>query len=95
MPLREGELELLPQDAQVIRTQQELEALSQAALAASADAAAAMLKPVWDLIEAGESLEEIRDGLIGVYPKMPGDELAELLFQARMLAYMQGRAVSS
>jgi hypothetical protein len=92
LPLREGELELIPQDGQVIRTQQELEALSQAALAASEDAAVLMLKPVWELIQAGESLEIIRDGLIDAYGVMPVDELAELLYQARMLAYMRGRA---
>jgi phage gp29-like protein len=91
LPLREGELELIPQDEQVIATQQELEALSQAALAASADAAARMLAPVKGLIEAGKSLEEIRDGLIEAYDAMPVDELAELLYQARMLAYMRGR----
>jgi len=92
LPLREGELELIPQDAQVIKTQQELEALSQAAVAASADAAVLMLKPVWDLIQAGESLEGIRDSILAVYPEMPSDELGELLYQARMLAYMKGRA---
>ena len=94
LPLREGELELLPQDARVIRTQQELEALSQAALAASADAAVLMLRPVWELIQTGESLEAIRDGLLAVYSEMQVDELGELLFQARMLAYMQGRVSS-
>jgi phage gp29-like protein len=92
LPLREGELELIPQDGRVIRTQQELEALSQAALTASADAAVVMLKPVWELIQTGESLEVIRDGLISAYGAMPAEEMAELLFQARMLAYMRGRA---
>lgn len=87
-----AELELIPQDGKVIATQQELEALSQAALAASAEAAARMLAPVKGLIEAGKSLEEIRGGLIDAYGAMPVDELAELLYQARMLAYMKGRA---
>jgi phage gp29-like protein len=92
---RQADLSLIPQDWQVIQTQQELEALSQAAIAASADAAAAMLKPVWDLIQTGESLEAIRDGLIDAYGAMPVDEMAELLYQARMLAYMKGRGESS
>jgi phage gp29-like protein len=92
LPLRDGELELIPQDAQVIAAQQKLEGLSQAALAASAEAALLMLKPVWDLIQTGKSLEAIRDGLVAAYGIMPVEEMAELLFQARMLAYMQGRS---
>jgi phage gp29-like protein len=91
LPLREGELELISQDAQVIKTQQELEALSQAALMASADAAALMLAPVRGLIEAGKSLEDIRAGLVDAYGVMPVDEMGELLYQARMLAWMKGR----
>jgi hypothetical protein len=92
LPLREGELELIPQDARVIQIQQGLEVLSQAALAASADAAGRMLEPVRELIEAGKSLEEIRDGLLSAYGAMPADELGELLYQARMLAWMRGRS---
>jgi phage gp29-like protein len=91
LPLQEGELPLIPQDGQVIRTQQELEALSQAAVAASADAAVLMLKPVWELIQTNKSLEDIRDGLLSAYGDLPVDELGELLYQARMLGYMRGR----
>ncbi|TSA13006.1 MAG: DUF935 family protein [Deltaproteobacteria bacterium] len=88
---RPTELELIPQDAQVIATQQELEALSQAALAASAEVAVLMLKPVRELIDSGATLETLRDGLMAVYPEMPADDLGELLYQARMLAWMRGR----
>jgi phage gp29-like protein len=88
---RPNELELIPQDGQVIRTQQELEALSQAALAASADAHARMLAPVKALIDSGATLEALRDGLLDVYPELPVDDFGELLYQARMLAYMRGR----
>lgn len=91
LQLREGELELIPQDGQVIQTQQGLEVLSLAALEASSETFSRLLAPVKGLIEAGKSLEEIRDGLIGAYGAMPADELGELLYQARMLAWMRGR----
>jgi phage gp29-like protein len=90
LTLREGELDLIPQDRQVIQTQQELEQLTQAALEASVLVVAGMLKPVNDLIESGASLEAIRDGLVAVYPEMPAETLGELLYQARMRAYMKG-----
>jgi phage gp29-like protein len=91
LPLRDGGLELLPQDAQVIRAQETLEELTQAALAASGAAVRKMLAPVRELLAAGASLEEIRDGLLEVYPDMEVAELAELIHQAGMLAWMQGR----
>jgi phage gp29-like protein len=91
LPLREGGLEILPQDRQVIKNQTELEGLAREALAASAAMTARMLAPVRELIEAGDSLEAVRERLLEVYPKMPGEEMAELLYQAGMLAYMKAR----
>ena len=92
MPLRNGAgLELLPQDAQVIRTHGELENLAQAALQASAEALTRLLLPVRELIERAASLEEIRDGLLAAYPRMESTALAETLHQAMVLANLRGR----
>ena len=91
LPLRQGELELIPQDAQVVRTHRELENLTQAALSASSQAVAQMLAPVKAFIDRGASLEEIRDGLLAVYKDLPTADLAELLYQAMVLANLRGR----
>jgi len=91
LPLRQGELELIPQDAMVIRTQREMENLTQAALSASSQAVAQMLAPVKAFIDRGASLEEIRDGLLAVYKEMPAADLGELLYQAMVLANLRGR----
>jgi len=87
-----GALEITPEDQKVIKTQGELEKLTQAALAASAEVTAQMLAPVKGLIEAGKSIEEIRDGLIDAYDAMPVDQLGELLHQAMVLANLRGRS---
>jgi phage gp29-like protein len=91
LPLRRGELELIPQDHEVIRTQTDLEKLTQAAVDASSAALAKMLRPIDGLIDQGASLEALRDGLLAVYPEMDAGDLGELIYQARMLAYMRGR----
>lgn len=91
LPLRQGELELIPQDAQVIRIHRELENLTQAALEASSQAVAQMLAPVRAFIDRGASLEEIRDGLLAVYKDLPTADLEELLYQAMVLANLRGR----
>ncbi len=91
LPLRTGELELIPQDRQVIQTQEELEALAAQAAAAAGEAVMKMLAPVRELLAAGASLEEVRGRLLSVYPEMDVETLGELLHQARMLAWMKGR----
>lgn len=93
LPLRSGELELIPQDKQVIENQQALDDLAAQAMKASGQEVARMLAPVKSLIEAGKSLEEIRDGLFKAYPDMNVAGLSELVYQASMLAYMRGRTV--
>jgi hypothetical protein len=50
-----------------------------------------MLAPVQVRIEAGGSLEQIRDGLLEAYPEMSAAELGELIYQASLLAYVKGR----
>lgn len=92
LPLRAGGgLELTEGDRRVAETQQALESLAAAAMAASSRAAAKMLAPVRALVAAGASLEEIRDGLLTAYPEMDMEQLGELLYQASMLAWMSGR----
>jgi phage gp29-like protein len=81
---------LHPRDAEVIAAQQELERLTQAALTASAGAAAAMLAPVRDLVMGAASLTDIRDRLLEVYPEMPAADLEEFIYQARVMAALKG-----
>jgi phage gp29-like protein len=84
-------LTLIPQDARVIQTQQELDHLTQAALAASAAATAEMLAPVQELIDRGASPEEIRSRLLSIYPEMASGGLEEALYQAMVLANLRAR----
>lgn len=92
LTLREGGvLEIIPQDLQVIQTQAELENLTQAALQASAGAAAAMLAPVRRLIDSGVDLEEIKGRLLALYADLPVKDLEELLYQAMVLGNLRGR----
>ena len=48
-------------------------------------------KPVHELVENAQSLEEIRDGLIGLYAEMPIDSIAEEMEQAFLAANLAGR----
>ena len=92
LPLRDGgELILDQRDGQVIRVQRELDNLTQSTLEASAQAAVQMLAPVRDSIEAGGSLEEIRDKLLAAYGQMATEDLEEALYQAMILANLRGR----
>jgi phage gp29-like protein len=50
-----------------------------------------LTKPIHDLVANATSLEEIRDGLIGLYAEMPMDELAEEMEQAFLAADLAGR----
>jgi len=78
-------------DGPVVQAQTELEGLAQRAAAASAEVVGRLLRPVQTLIERGDSLEQIRDELLQVYPDLAVEELAELIYQASLLAYMRGR----
>jgi phage gp29-like protein len=92
LPLRDGGgLELTEADRRAVKTQTELEGLVQDALRAGEELVARLLAPVRRLIETGESLEAIRDGLSAAYPEMRAEELGELLYQASLLAYMKAR----
>ncbi len=84
-------LQILPQDVAVLRTQEELSRLVAHYHQAASRAAAEMLAPVKSLIEAGASLEALREGLLTAYGEMDGRDLAELLYQAQILAELRGR----
>jgi len=43
------------------------------------------------MTDTGVRAEEIRDGLLAAYPEMAVEELAEVLYQARVLAALEGR----
>jgi phage gp29-like protein len=91
-PLRDGgSLEILPQDRQVVQTHQELDNLVAAAMQGSSEAMSAMLAPVREMINAGGSLEEIRDSLLAVYGNINSRDLEELIYQASLLANLRGR----
>ena len=87
-----GEFGSLPQDRRVIEAHREQDALTQKALALSAQVILEALAPVWAFIEAGKSMEEIKGGLLAVYPDIHPEGLAALLYQAGMLAWMKGRS---
>lgn len=92
-PLATGSwpLNLTKWDRPVVAAQEKMEELAQRAAVASAAIVRRLLQPVAALIEGGESLEQIRDELLRAYPEMAVEELAELLYQAAVFAYMQGR----
>ena len=56
-----------------------------------AAAFAQMLEPVRRLVKQARSLEEIRDGLLGLYPEMDTQSFAELLTQALTASHLAGR----
>ena len=87
-----GEFGSLPQDRRIIEAHREQDGLTQEALALSAQVILEALAPVWAFIEAGKSLEEIKGGLLAVYPDIHPEGLAALLYQAGMLAWMKGRS---
>lgn len=95
LPLREGEMGLIPEDRGALSGLGKMEDLVGSALKESSVAVVRMLAPVKDLIEAGKSLEAIKEKLLAVYPRIHPQEVAELLYQARMLAYMQGRLIGA
>ena len=80
-----------PLDRPVLEAQAEMAALAEKAAAAAAAATAKMLAPVRELIDQGADLETIRQQLLAVYPELEVEEVAELLYQAAMLAYISGR----
>jgi phage gp29-like protein len=98
LPLRAADgdahpgLVLLPQDREVIGRIQELDELAAQALAAADTEVMRMLAPVKQLIETGQSLEEIRDRLLAFYSQLEVEGLVNLIHEARMRAWMRGRS---
>jgi phage gp29-like protein len=62
-----------------------------AALRKAAPIYAKMLAPIMDVVTKAKTIEEARDHLKLVYPSMPKRELAELLYQTMVIAWMRGR----
>jgi phage gp29-like protein len=92
VPLRDGQtMPVTRHDKPVIQAQEDLQLLVDRALAASSRAVADLLRPVRRVIDAGGSLEEIRAGLLEVYPEMPAADLANALHEALVLASLRGR----
>lgn len=54
-------------------------------------AMAGLLDPVRELVTRARSLEEIRDGLLELAPKMDGSEFSKLMAQALVIAQLAGR----
>ena len=50
-----------------------------------------LTKPIHDLVAKATSLEEIRDGLIGLYAELPIDDIAKEMEQAFLAANLAGR----
>ena len=50
-----------------------------------------LTKPIHDLVANATSLEEIRDGLIGLYAELPIDDIAKEMEQAFLAANLAGR----
>lgn len=55
------------------------------------DAMRALVDPVRAMVRGASSLDEIRDGLLGLYPHLNGGDLADLLQDAMGAAYLAGR----
>ncbi len=92
MPLRQdGAMEITPFDRPVIRAQVEMAALAEKAVVVAEDISTKMMAPVQELIEQGSDLEEVRSNLLAAYPHLAVGDLAELLYQGAVLAYMRGR----
>ena len=81
-------LEARPSPDEIIA---ELENLTQAASAEAQDYLARMLAPVMALIESGESLEAIREQLLGLYERIDTRSLEVLMAQVRIMANLRGR----
>ena len=53
---------------------------------------AKLLEPVRRLVQNANSLEEIRDGVLELYPEMDSVSLAETLGDAIVAAFRRGKA---
>ncbi|MDI3260083.1 MAG: DUF935 family protein [Sinobacteraceae bacterium] len=51
----------------------------------------AWIKPIRDLVERADSLEEVRDGLLQLYPQLPPARFAQVMEQALIAADLAGR----
>ena len=59
--------------------------------AAAAGAMTGLLEPVRRLVKSAQSLAEIRDGLLDLYPRMDTAAFAEVLTQAFLASHLAGR----
>lgn len=91
--LQAGGLDWGPGDDEAVTSQAWQEALAQAALGAAGPAIEALLAPVKDLIDSGATLGEVRERLLALFPTLPAEGLADILYEAQMRAYMRGREV--
>ncbi len=60
--------------------------------ALSGDAMDAMIGRVHELVAGATSLEQVRDGLLGLSPQMPVADLAAVMRQALVIAELSGRS---
>lgn len=51
----------------------------------------AWIKPIRDLVDRAESLDQVRDGLLALYPQMPPERFAQVMEQALVAADLAGR----
>lgn len=51
----------------------------------------AWIKPIRDLVERADSLEQVRDGLLALYPQLPPERFAQVMEQALVAADLAGR----
>lgn len=66
--------------------------LTEATDALAGEAMDAMIGRVKDLVGAAASLDEVRDGLLGLRPEMPVADLAAVMRQALLVAELSGRS---
>jgi hypothetical protein len=70
----------------------EVDSLADKTEAACAGPMAGLIEPVRRLVRSAASLEEIRDGVLELYPEMDSVSLAETLGDAMVAAFMRGKA---
>jgi len=75
-------------------SQEDVDNLSRDGAIAANRAVSALLKPVLDMIEGAESLEEIGEKIYTLYPMLDGKEFEELLAKAMFAAGLTGYAAA-
>lgn len=68
-----------------------VEAYAEMAQAHASHAMDPLIAPIRELMNSAKTLEELRDGLAKLYPKMPGERLAKLVGNAAMAGNLAGR----